>query len=162
MVETAQERTPPETVEFRPMVDSSAERAVTDMMAGLYREDPPQKPIDPDAFGRTIHRFLDHPLTGQIILFWMNKEIVGYAIVVPYWSNELGGMLAFVDELYVLPQARRRGIASAFLKTIVEQRPFDAVAAMLEASPDNVRAKRLYSAMGFQKRKNETMVLPLA
>ena len=162
MVETAQERMPPETVEFRPMVDSSAERAVTDMMAGLYREDPPQKPIDPDAFQRTVHRFLDHPLTGQIILFWMNKEIVGYAIVVPCWSNELGGTLAFVDELYVVPHARRRGIASAFLNDLRKHRPFQAVAAMLEVSPDNARARQLYAALGFQKRKNETMALSLA
>ena len=77
MVETAQERTPPETVVFRPMVDSAAERVVTDMMAGLYREDPPQKPIDPDSFQRTIRRFLDHPETGQVILFCMQDEIVG-------------------------------------------------------------------------------------
>jgi ribosomal protein S18 acetylase RimI-like enzyme len=143
------------------MTDTSAEAAVVQMMAALYHEDPPQKPVDPESFGRTIRRFLDQTHTGRIVLFWLLDEIVGYAIVVPYWSNELGGSLAFLDELYVVPQARKRGIATAFLNSLREQRPFDALVALLEVSPDNVRAKRLYAAMGFRKRKNETMVLPL-
>ena len=162
MAEIADRETPPESAEFRLMVDGASETVVVDMMAGLYREDPPQNPVDPENFRRTIRRFLDHPDSGQIFLFWTEDEIVGYAIVVPYWSNELGGTLAFVDELYVVPGARRRGIASAFLNDIREQRPFSAVAAMLEVSPDNVRARQLYSALGFQKRKNETMVLSLS
>jgi ribosomal protein S18 acetylase RimI-like enzyme len=162
MAETAGKQTRPERVEFRLMVDSESETVVTEMMAGLYREDPPQNPVDSENFRSTIRRFLDHRESGQVILFWMQDEIVGYTIIVPYWSNELGGTLAFVDELYVVPGARRRGIASAFLNHIREQRPFNAVAAMLEVSPDNARARQLYSAMGFQKRKNETLVLPLA
>jgi ribosomal protein S18 acetylase RimI-like enzyme len=161
MVEIDGGQTPVERVEFRPMVDGAFETVVAEMMAGLYREDPPQNPVDPDSFRRTTRRFLDHPDTGQVILFWKHDEIVGYAILVPYWSNELGGNLAFVDELYVVPQARNRGIATAFLNHVREQRPFEAVVAMLELSPDNVRARRLYSAIGFQKRKNEAMVLSL-
>lgn len=162
MAEMVQEGTSPAGVEFRPMVDRATEQVVAAMMAALYREDPPQKPVDPASFRRTIAHFLDHRETGQITLFWMGDEIVGYAIVIPYWSNELGGNLAFVDELYVVPEVRRRGIASAFLMGIREQRPFEAIAAMLEISPENARAQQLYAAMGFQKRKNETMVLSLA
>jgi hypothetical protein len=30
----------------------------------------------------------------------------GYALLIPYWSNELGGTLLYVDEIFVIPEAR--------------------------------------------------------
>src|SRR5262249_15334493 len=106
------------------------EDRVVEMMSGLYREDPPQKPVNPESFRRTVRHFLDHPEAGRIFEFWSLQEVVGYAIVVPYWSNELGGTLACLDELYVVAGSRRQGIATAFLDHLRRERPFDSVLVM--------------------------------
>ncbi len=36
-------------------------------------------------------------------MFHEGVQLVGYAILIPYWSNEFGGNLLFIDELFVSP-----------------------------------------------------------
>ena len=40
------------------------------------------------------------------MLFLEQHDIRGYAIVIPFWSNEVGGNVLFIDELFVKPPAR--------------------------------------------------------
>jgi hypothetical protein len=42
--------------------------------------------------------------------------LLGYALLIPYWSNEFGGVLLFVDELFVLREVRNRGIGHSFFR----------------------------------------------
>ena len=87
-------------------------------------------------------------------MFLEGSAIRGYALLIPCWSNEFGGNLVFVDELFVKPDARNRGIARRFFEFVSGTRPFEAVAAVLEASPANIRASRLYESVGFRRRQN--------
>jgi ribosomal protein S18 acetylase RimI-like enzyme len=87
--------------------------------------------------------------------------LLGYALLIPYWSNEFGGVLLFVDELFVLREVRNRGIGHSFFRFLTPDRPFDAVALGLEVSPHNAKARRLYESLGFKPRKTSVLVLPL-
>jgi ribosomal protein S18 acetylase RimI-like enzyme len=129
------------------------------MMRALYAEDPASTPPDPAHFPKTIDAMLSDPHRGSIVLIMLGHEVVGYAIVVPFYSNELGGTLAFLDELFVTPPVRGQGIASAVFAFLREARPFNAIGILLEVTPSNTRAFELYSRMGFQERTNRTMVL---
>lgn len=74
----------------------------------------------------------------------------GYALLVPYYSNELGGEVCGVDELYVRPPCRNRGHASALFSE-VERGTFGAFAGTaLGVTPGNGRARRLYERLGFR------------
>ena len=128
------------------------------MMRALYVEDPPSSPVDPERFGVTVERFLDEPARGSVIVFVEGGETRGYALLVPYWSNEYGGTILHVDELFVVPEARSRGIARQFFELLGRTRPFDAVAIVLEVSPANLRAQRLYESLGFSPRRNTTLI----
>jgi len=55
---------------------------------------------------------------GAAWLFGPAKAPTGYTIITFGWSMEFGGMDAFVDELFIRPSVRKRGIASEVLMAI--------------------------------------------
>lgn len=143
-------------VRFELMADAGRAADVLALMRALHEEDG-STGVDPTRFPATIRTALDRPDRCRIVLFLDGQVTVGYALLVAYWSNEFGGDLAFVDELYVAPAARGAGIGRRFLESLDSGPPFDAVAAFLEVSRGNGRARRLYESLGFRERPYATM-----
>lgn len=143
------------------MTDATQGDAVVAMMRGLYAEDPASAPADAARFPETIRVLMAHPERGRVVLILADDDPRGYALLVPYWSNEFGGMLLFIDELFVKPEARGRGLGRGLVEWVKAERPFDAVAVLLEVSPVNVRARRLYESLGFVPRANALLVCRL-
>lgn len=142
------------------MTDPEFSRELCGMMADLYREDPPATgSISETNFTRTIDHLLAHPDHGQIILLEHEQKICGYAILIPYWSNEYGGSLLFVDELYVKPVFRNRGFGTAFLRHVKSDCPEDTCRICLEVSHRNSKARALYESLGFIARPYATMTV---
>ena len=98
------------------------------MMRGLYAEDEAASPVDQSRFPVNVQYLVSHPSSGSIVLFRHHGTLCGYALLIPYWSNEFGGTLLYIDEMYVKPEARGRGIGTSFFRYLDETRPFDAVA----------------------------------
>ena len=76
-------------------------------------------------------------------------RVAGYALLVAFWSNEYGGEVCCVDELYVVPGARGRGFGSALFEGIGRLWGREPVAVALEVRPENTRALSLYRRLGF-------------
>ena len=144
-------------IEYTAMTDASQTAGIVAMMRGLYAEDEPASAVDPERFPLTIDFFLREPGRGRIVLFRESGALRGYAILVPIWSNEFGGTMLLLDELFVLPEARNRGIAKGFLAWVAEGKPFDAIGIALEVSPGNKDARRLYESLGFSVRHNAVL-----
>lgn len=90
---------------------------------------------------------------GAIYLVGPPRAPIGYIVVTFGWSIEFGGMDGFVDELFVRPGVRGRGIASEVLLTLPRALADAGLKALhLEVAPDNDVAKRLYTRAGFQIR----------
>ncbi|HYL99217.1 MAG TPA: GNAT family N-acetyltransferase [Blastocatellia bacterium] len=132
------------------------------MMRSLYAEDKTASPVDQSRFAENIEFLVSHPSRGRIVLIREGGMLCGYALVVPYWSNEFGGTLLYVDEIFVIPCARNRGIGRRFFEYLDELRPFEAVALALEVSPSNAGARRLYQSLGFSPRAHSTLTLRIA
>ncbi len=65
------------------------------------------------------------------------------------WSVEFGGMDAFVDELFVRPAVRGRGIATEVLSTLPVALGQAGVRAIhLEVDQNNAAAQKLYTRSG--------------
>lgn len=132
------------------------------MMRGLYAEDEAASPVDQSRFPVNVQYLVSHPSSGSIVLFRHHGTLCGYALLIPYWSNEFGGTLLYIDEMYIKPEARGRGIGTSFFRYLDETRPFEAVALGLEVSPGNGRARRLYESLGFARRKNSVLTRGLS
>jgi ribosomal protein S18 acetylase RimI-like enzyme len=90
---------------------------------------------------------------GAAYLIGPARAPIGYIVVSFGWSVEFGGMDAIVDELYVRPGVRGRGIASEVLLTLPRALADAGVKALhLEVDHANETAQRLYQRSGFRAR----------
>lgn len=116
-------------------------------MVELYREDPEGEPLDDNKIRATIHHCLCYPDKLRLVTLLWEGRPVGYALLVFYWSNERGGDVLHLDELYVLPEYRKMGIATALLSHLGEWD--EIVAIQLETTPANDEAREFYLKRGF-------------
>lgn len=78
------------------------------------------------------------------------EQIAGFAQLSFTFSTEAGGMVLWVEELYIRPQFRGKGLGSAFFQFLEEEYGKSMARFRLEIEPDNERAKKLYKRMGFK------------
>lgn len=116
---------------------------------------------------RAFHAEDGHPLTKQGVAAigqvarghplgraWLIEEaghVIGYTILCLGFGIEYGGPDAFVDDLYLVSQARGRGIGRIVLELLQGEARSQGLAALfLVVDPDNWRARRLYDRAGFE------------
>ncbi len=91
---------------------------------------------------------------GRVWMVYLKGRLVGYLAVCYGYSIEFAGRDAFVDEFFLLPEARGQGLGSAVLAAVQQAMPALGVAALhLEVERGNQRAHRLYQASGFELRE---------
>jgi ribosomal protein S18 acetylase RimI-like enzyme len=129
-------------------------------------------------FARAFHAEDGHPLTGRgaaaiglvvrghpLGRAWLIEEagqVIGYAVLGLGFGIEYGGADAFVDDLYLVPPARGRGIGRTVLRLLeLEARSLGLAALSLVVDPDNRRARRLYDRAGFEDSHRLLMAKPL-
>lgn len=134
---------------------SSDQSILTAMILGLYTEDPSDKIVNVQKIERTFEALFSDPSRGTIMIFEQGTEMVGYSILINFWSNEFGGNILIIDELFVKKEFRSQGIASHFIQHLVETKFNDSVALQLEVTPNNDRALALYKNLGFKRHKND-------
>jgi len=126
--------------------------AVVAMCLSLNREDPGPRPVGAEQVRRTLAALRQEPLRGRTIVLDLEGRVAGYALLVSFWSNELGGETCVVDEVYVVPEERGRGHASRLLQDVARDRtlwPREPAAVSVEVTPANERARVLYRRLGF-------------
>jgi GNAT superfamily N-acetyltransferase len=131
----------------------SDDEAIERMCLALYAEDPGPEPVPAENIRRTLRALRDNPLRGRALVLELDSQACGYALVISYWSNELGGDIDIIDELYV--ERSHRGLRHAThliegLSARTEPWASNVVALALEVTPDNVRARRLYERLAFK------------
>ena len=82
------------------------------------------------------------------------NELLGWNVTVEEadnWEPETNANEVYLDSLYVIPEYRKRGIASSLIKATIErykdtEKPFG-----LLVEPNNSRAYKLYKELGFKE-----------
>ncbi|MBP1642294.1 MAG: family N-acetyltransferase [Acidobacteria bacterium] len=100
---------------------------------------------------RLLAQVLETPELGRLALLHSEAgEPVGYLFLSFYFSLELGGPVALLDELFVEPAHRGRGLGSRVVGELVEvARGLGLRALQLESERTNARATALYQRLGF-------------
>lgn len=90
---------------------------------------------------------------GAAYLIGPSRAPIGYVVVTFGWSVEFGGLEGFVDEIYVRPKVRGRGIASEVLQTLPKALAGAGLRALhLEVNREAEAALKLYRRAGFAPR----------
>src|SRR5713226_488370 len=101
--------------------------------------------------------------TGAPLLVAMQgPRAVGACLANRIASVEYGGAVLFIEELYVAPDARRRGVARALLNRLLADSRASGVRAIeLEVDEGHRPARALYRSLGFEANKRTPWVLEL-
>ena len=123
--------------------------ALLAMVQAFYRECQRQPGIPAEQVLATVRELGAHKDRGSVFVFESQGEPAGYAILIQCWSNELGGNVLVVDELFVDPRFRDKGIATDFLGLLRKVAPEGTRAIQVEAHRSHRRAQALYRRLGF-------------
>ena len=124
--------------------------ALLRMMRSLA-EHPPAIPFDEDEVRAALDKFLGHAELGWAWLLWLGEKPAGYVILTLGYSFEFRGRDAFIDELYIEPEFRRRGLGRRALEFAEEKARASGVNALhLEVDRGNDPALELYRRSGYE------------
>jgi GNAT superfamily N-acetyltransferase len=109
-------------------------------------------PLSADALRAALLGLVDGEDRGAVLLAREDCEAVGVAVMSYVWSLEHGGHSAWLDELFVLPTHRGRGIGAALLDyALAHARTSGCLGFDLEVADGHERAAHLYQRTGFHR-----------
>jgi len=132
------------------------------MCRELNREDPGPAPVPDSHMKGTLEASRRDPIRGLPVVLEVDGRIQGYALLISFWSNELGGEICNIDELYVKPASRGNGHGRSIVTALMQSRvlwPRPLAAIQLEVSPKNAKASKLYADLGFRPVQNSILRL---
>ncbi len=132
------------------------------LMRGFYAES--GFALDEERAAAGFTALLADPRLGRVWLIDSAPAAAGYVVVTFVFAMEYGGMAAVVDDFYVRPEARGRGLGKAAL---VEVRraclEVGARALRVEVGVNNLVAQAVYRSAGFEPLHDHgIMAAPLA
>lgn len=83
--------------------------------------------------------------------FEVDGILAGYGLVAKSYSTECGGLCIWIEDIYICPEHRGRGLGTGFLRFVEERYRGSAVRLRLEAEPENETAMSVYRKAGFKE-----------
>jgi ribosomal protein S18 acetylase RimI-like enzyme len=134
--------------------------AILEMMEDFNAEE--SIAFDRAVFQPRLERLVGDPGLGRVLVFEVDGNPSGYAIVTWGYDLEYGGRDAFLTELYVRPDRRGRGIGRLALAAAEEAaRSGGAHALHLLVRHENAEALRLYGRAGYRTEPRAVMTKDL-
>lgn len=120
---------------------------VLDMMRVFYASPAVLSDGSEEIFAADFEHCVGDSPYAEGYVFTDGGEYLGYAMLSKSYSTEFGKPCIWIEDLYVKPSARRRGIGGCFLRFVQQKYP-NAVL-RLEVEPENQAAVALYRKCGF-------------
>lgn len=134
-------------VSFRP-ASIADEPVFLPLMEALWAHE--AIPFDRAAVRQALAVLLADPGLGRIWLALSGEAVAGYAMATWGFSTEQGGRFLLLDELFVLPEFRGRGVGAEALAFVERQAAREGAAAVrIEVSVENGPARELYRKAGY-------------
>ncbi len=105
--------------------------------------------VDPENFQKTFNAAMDKSPFIRVLIIAAAQTPAGYALLSFTYSNEAGGIVVLIEELYINEAHRSKGLASEFFAFLEQEYPL-AKRFRLEVRKDNKKAIALYRKLGYQ------------
>ncbi len=121
--------------------------AVLSMMRTFYASDAVWSNGSDEIFAADVDACLSDSPYIEGYVFEGESGLQGYAMVAKSFSTEFGKPCMWLEDIYVAPEFRDRGIGSMFM-SYIQNKYTDAIF-RLEVEPENERAVHVYEKCGF-------------
>jgi len=107
--------------------------------------------LDPAVIGPGVRAALADPVRCLYFVAEIGGRVVGQTMVTYEWSDWRNGFLWWIQSVYVVPEAREKGVFKALHARVVEEaREAGAVGIRLYVFDGNERAQRVYARLGMK------------
>jgi len=118
-----------------------------DLMAEFYGES--SYPLDRAWAAQAFGDLLKDSSRGMVWLLEVAGAPAGHVVLSVRFAMEYGGLLGYIDDLFVKQALRRQGVGRAGLEALLEDcRRRGCRAVHVEVAPDNTAANALYRSFG--------------
>lgn len=77
-------------------------------------------------------------------------EVAGFALLAKTFSQEAGGLVIWLEELYIRPEYRSKGLGTEFFEYLENNMDSRVKRIRLEVEEENTRVVKLYEKLGFK------------
>ena len=144
---------------LRLVQEEDRETAVS-LMREFYASPAVLHPVPPSYFERTIDNALQGSPYVELWLMTDEGRAAGYVLLSKSYSNEAGGLVIWLEEIYIREAFRGRQLGSRAVRHIEALYAESAARFRLEVEADNSGAIRLYERLGYRKLPYSQMVKP--
>jgi GNAT superfamily N-acetyltransferase len=115
-------------------------------------------PFDVPTASHAMRTLIENESLGRMLVIEHAGGAAGYLVVTFGYSLEFGGRDAFIDELFVMPNARGAGLGTRALAVAEQVCVDNGIRALhLEVEFVNESAKRLYTRSGYTEHTRHLM-----
>jgi GNAT superfamily N-acetyltransferase len=133
---------------------------VVDLLALQFEEH--RIALSRERLTEAVRVLISDPSRGVILVAYAPQPI-GIAVLSYTWTVEHGGSVAWLDELFVVTEHRRRGVGRGLLQRALDAaRAAGCQAVELEVDKEHARAEALYRREGFSSLPRRRWSLRLA
>ncbi len=131
-------------------VEKQDRQACIEMMKEFYASDAVVYRAKDENFETTFDLCMNNSPYVKTMVCVIDGEYAGYANLSITYTNELGGLSVFIEEIYVRPPFQGQGLGTGFISFIRNEfddkvRRYD-----LEVCDSNQQAIKLYKNLGFE------------
>lgn len=129
------------------------------MSKEFYSSEAVQHPIPEQYFQDTFDELMQSDAYTVCYIMEVDHKPAGYALLAKTFSQEAGGKVIWLDELYVRPSYRNCGLGHEFFSYLKNHLSPDVKRIRLEVEDDNTKAISLYKRMGFDYLPYSQMII---
>lgn len=137
---------------------SEDKKTYMEMAREFYHSDAVLHPVPDTYFERTADEALRSDVYAEIFLFECENEAAGYGLIAKTYSQEAGGMVWWIEEVYVREAFRSKGIGRELFAYLDKVKGSAVTRMRLEVEEDNTRAVALYKKLGYKPLEYAQMI----
>lgn len=134
---------------------------LVELMAEFYAES--DYPLNRQRAAAAFRHLLERPALGRAWFVTESGSTAGYIVLTIGFSMEYGGLSAFIDDFYIRPGHRGRGLGHKTLDAVKRWASEYGIRALhLEVGRDNGAGQAVYRKAGFRDNDRQLLTVQLA